>query len=69
MWVEPKLASSLSALSKQQRVAVLLVHGAGWTHLEVAELLGISPSTVQTHVERAMRRLRRQIEGVTDEQH
>lgn len=58
-WVEPALAPALSALSERQRVAVLLVHGSGWTHREVAEFVGVTASSVQRHVERAMAKLRR----------
>jgi len=66
-WVEPKLASALASLPRQQRVAVFLVHGAGWTQAEVAELLGVRPSTIQKHVERGLAKLRIAIEGATDE--
>lgn len=52
-WVEPALVPALGELSEQQRVAVVLVHGFGWTAAEVAELLDVKASTVQTHVERA----------------
>ena len=55
---EPGLAAALAALPERQRVAVLLVHGAEWTHAEVADLLGVGTSTVQTHVERGRARLR-----------
>jgi RNA polymerase sigma-70 factor (ECF subfamily) len=65
--VEPKLASALASLPRQQRVAVFLVHGAGWTQAEVAELLGVRPSTIQKHVERGLAKLRIAIEGATDE--
>ena len=61
-WVEPALPVALAALSEQQRVSVVLAHGYGWTHREVAELLSISPSTVQNHVERAMSKLRAALE-------
>ncbi len=57
-FVEPGLAEALASLSERQRVAVMLVHGAGWTHAEVAELLGVNVSTVQAHVERGRARLR-----------
>jgi RNA polymerase sigma-70 factor (ECF subfamily) len=57
--VEPKLAPALSQLSARQRTAVVLVHGLGWTHRETAELLGLSSSTVQKHVERGVEALRR----------
>jgi DNA-directed RNA polymerase specialized sigma24 family protein len=67
-WIEPKLAAALAHLSRRQRVSVFLVHGAGWTPSEVADLLGVDVSTVQTHVERALARLRREIGGELDEQ-
>lgn len=56
--VEPRLKDAFGRLSEQQRVAVLLVHGFDWPHAEVADLLGCSPSTVSTHVQRGMERLR-----------
>ncbi len=58
-WVEPDLEPALQSLSEHQRVAVVLCHGFGWTHREVAELLELSPSSVQNHVERAVAHLRR----------
>lgn len=58
-WFEPGLPAALSRLSERQRVSVLLIHGLGWTHAEVAELLGITVPTVQKHAERALARLRR----------
>jgi RNA polymerase sigma-70 factor (ECF subfamily) len=57
-WVEPALPGALARLSERQRVAVVLVNGFEWTQSEVADLLGVSPSTVQNHFERGMRRLR-----------
>jgi RNA polymerase sigma-70 factor (ECF subfamily) len=64
--VEPRLERLIHALPNQQRVAVLLVHGLEWTHGEVAELLGISSSTVSTHVARALDALRRGLGVETD---
>ena len=60
-FVEPGLPDALNRLSDRQRVAVLLVHGDDWTYSEVAELLGISVSTVQQHAERGMAKLRHSI--------
>ena len=59
--VEPGLARALSQLPERQRTAVLLVHGCGWTHQEVADALGLSRSSVGTHVERAMAQLRNEL--------
>ena len=63
--VEPGLPAALGRLSGRQRVVVMLVHGAGWTVSEAAELLGISPGSVYRHAERGLRRLRNSL-GVTD---
>lgn len=60
--VEPGLAPALALLTERQRVATVLVHGFGWTHAEVAELIGISATTVQNHVERGMAALRQALE-------
>lgn len=37
---------------------MVLVHAFQWTHQEVADLLGLSRSTVQNHVERRVQYLR-----------
>jgi RNA polymerase sigma-70 factor (ECF subfamily) len=60
--VEPRLPESLAALSERQRVAVILVHGLGWTQKEAAELLGVSRTTLQNHLERGTARLRNALE-------
>jgi DNA-directed RNA polymerase specialized sigma24 family protein len=65
-WVEPALVPALVALSEQQRVVVVLVHGYGWSQREVADMLGVAASTVQTHLERALGRLRAALEVCTD---
>jgi DNA-directed RNA polymerase specialized sigma24 family protein len=56
--IEPRLPALLGLLSARQRVAVVLVHAYGWTLREVADLTGTRVSTVQTHLERGLRRLR-----------
>lgn len=56
--VEPELPAAVARLSERQRVAVVLVHGFGWTRPEVADLLGISVSAVNAHVARALAKLR-----------
>jgi DNA-directed RNA polymerase specialized sigma24 family protein len=60
--VEPRLGAALAQLSESQRAAVVLVHGFGWTLREVAELRGIRVTSVQTHLERGLRRLRAALE-------
>jgi RNA polymerase sigma-70 factor (ECF subfamily) len=64
-WVEPQLPHELADLPEQQRVAFTLIHGYQWTFSEVAEFMGVSKSTVQTHEGRAMNRLRDRL-GVPD---
>jgi RNA polymerase sigma-70 factor (ECF subfamily) len=58
LWVEPGLPTALARLSERQRLAVVLIHGYEWTHIEVANLVGVSVSTVQQHAERGMAKLR-----------
>lgn len=57
-WVEPKLSAALAQLSPRQREVVVLVDAFEWTQREVADLLGIRLSSVQTHLERGLARLR-----------
>jgi RNA polymerase sigma factor (sigma-70 family) len=62
---EPGLPAALAALPQRQRVAVVLVHGFGYTLREVAELTGLKITTVQNHLERGLARLRARL-GVSD---
>jgi DNA-directed RNA polymerase specialized sigma24 family protein len=62
---EPGLPHALASLTQRQRLAVVLVHGYGYTLREVAELTGIRPTTVQNHLARGLARLRSRM-GVTD---
>jgi DNA-directed RNA polymerase specialized sigma24 family protein len=57
-WVEPALPSALERLPDRQREVVVLMHCYQWSMSEVAELLGISKSTVQNHAERGLASLR-----------
>jgi DNA-directed RNA polymerase specialized sigma24 family protein len=63
---EPGLPRALAALTQRQRLAVVLIHGYGYTLREVAELTGIRPTTVQNHLGRGLARLRNLL-GVNDE--
>ncbi|HWL41914.1 MAG TPA: sigma factor-like helix-turn-helix DNA-binding protein [Ilumatobacter sp.] len=56
--IEPGLPDALAALTEMQRQCVVLVHGYGYGQTEVAELLGVSPSTVRTHLDRGLTALR-----------
>ncbi|MFN0027632.1 MAG: RNA polymerase sigma factor [Acidimicrobiales bacterium] len=63
--VEPGLVPAMRSLPIQQRSVVWLVHGCGWSYGEVAVALGITASTVGTHLTRGMARLRAEL-GVDD---
>jgi len=67
--VDPRLVGALASLPERQRVSVVLVHGFDWSHAEVATLLGVSSSTVATHVGRALVRLRIALGVVADDRH
>ena len=58
-WVEPAFGPAWERLSDRQRTVVGLLHGFDWSLGEVAELLGVSKSSVQVYERRAMRRLRK----------
>jgi RNA polymerase sigma-70 factor (ECF subfamily) len=64
-WIEPGLPRALARLSAKQRVAVLLIHSFEWTYSEVADVLGVSIGTVETHVERGMKKLRLKLGGAS----
>lgn len=60
--VAPELDGALRRLSVQQRAVVVLAHGYALSQREVAEVLGISVSTVREHLDRGMGRLRNELE-------
>jgi DNA-directed RNA polymerase specialized sigma24 family protein len=66
-WIEPRLSAALGGLSPRQREVVVLVDAFEWTHREVADLLGIRLSSVQTHLERGLARLRQALRVGADE--
>ena len=59
--VDPELWAAVSALTDNQRVAVVLVHAFGWSMKDVAELLEVSVPTVGTHLRRGLEILRRRL--------
>jgi RNA polymerase sigma-70 factor (ECF subfamily) len=59
--VEPKLPGALRRLSMKQRQVVVLRHAYDTPRREVAELLGISPATVDTHLARGLAKLRAEL--------
>lgn len=61
--ISPELLPALARLSTQQRTIVLLVHAYGWSQADVATSLEINPSTVREHLQRAVTRLRNDLEA------
>jgi RNA polymerase sigma factor (sigma-70 family) len=59
---EPRLDAAMANLSGQQRAAVLMVHGYGYSFRDAAEVLGVSLATLRTHLGRGMERLRHELE-------
>lgn len=59
--IEPNLIGCLEKLPERQRTVVVLLYCFEWTMSEVAELLGLSKSTIQRHAERGLARLRIQM--------
>lgn len=58
-----ELEPALALLSPQQRTAVVLIHGYGLPLREVADTMKVSVATVRQHVERALERLRTNLEA------
>jgi DNA-directed RNA polymerase specialized sigma24 family protein len=58
---DPRLPRLLEDLPERQRVAVVLVCIYDWSYLRCAEVLGVSESTVRTHVRRGLDALRRDL--------
>ncbi len=59
--VEPGFPKAFASLPEQQRLVVSLLHGYQWSMAEVAEHLGVSKGTVQTHARRGLDRLRKRL--------
>lgn len=58
-----KLRSWVNELPDRQREALELSRYQGFTHKEIAELMGVSPRTVNAHITLAMKNLHRIIES------
>lgn len=58
-----ELVAALAKLSSRQRVALVLVHGYGYSLADAAAVLGCGVSSLRNHLARALRRVRRDLEG------
>ena len=56
--VEPGLPTALARLSERQRVAVVMVHAYGSEREQAAEMLHVSVSTLDSHLQRGLAKLR-----------
>ena len=65
-WVEPGLPAALGSLTRRQRMAVVLVHAYDWTYAEAADVIGVRPGTVKTHLDRGLAKLRSALEVDAD---
>jgi RNA polymerase sigma factor (sigma-70 family) len=63
---DPDLVGALAELTEQQRAAVVLVHGFGWTLAEAADVLDVKVSTVRNHVRRGIAKLHAALEEEAD---
>lgn len=64
MWFEPALPELVEQLSDRERQVVMLLHAFEWSMSEVAELLDVSKSAVQSYASRGLDKLRTGL-GVT----
>lgn len=65
-WIEPGLPRALELLSERERLAVVLIESYGWTYREVADVAGLSASSVQSYLRRGLQKLRESL-GVTQD--
>jgi len=59
--VSPEVRQALERLPRLSRLAVILHYTGGYSHAEVAELLGLTPAAVKTRLSRALGRLRKEM--------
>lgn len=53
-----QLSSAMQKLQERDREMLLLKHAHGWTYRQIAEHMGVAPSTIEYRLERARRNLR-----------
>ncbi|MEZ5393583.1 MAG: sigma-70 family RNA polymerase sigma factor [Bryobacterales bacterium] len=63
MLQEERVTRALGALTERQRDVMLLTCWEGFSYAETAEILGLSPGTVGAHRDKALKNLRRILEG------
>lgn len=61
-FIDPAVVDAVNRLPHQQRRVVLLVHAFGWSQQDVADLLGITPSSVKQALDRGVAKLHKELE-------
>ncbi|WP_309479439.1 sigma-70 family RNA polymerase sigma factor [Brevibacillus agri] len=56
-WEMQQIEEALCVLSARERECYQLAHGECFSHSQIAELLGISKSSVDTHIKRAQQKI------------
>ena len=59
-----RIVEALDRLTQRQRESFVLVHMDGFTVQEAASILGLRPGTVKSHLHRALRHLRTDLEDL-----
>jgi len=62
-----RIDEALASLPERQRVAVMLFDGEGYSHAEIAAVLGVPEGTVRSYVFHARRALRRALAALVEE--
>ncbi|MGP1609657.1 MAG: RNA polymerase sigma factor, partial [Burkholderiales bacterium] len=62
------LERALARLSRAERLCVVLAHGEGMTHAEIAEAIGLPLGTVKSHVLRGSEKLKQIYARVTPDE-
>jgi hypothetical protein len=65
-WIDPALPQALATLRPQDRAAVVLSHGYGWSRVEVGEVLGIDDSAEAPAAAVGFARLQSALDDGTD---
>jgi len=61
-WLEERLRTWIADLPTRQREALVLSRFEGLSHDQIAEVMDISPRTVNNHIVRALKRLRNHVD-------
>lgn len=65
--LQRRIAAAMETLSANQREAFVCVHLQGLTIEETAEVLGRAPGTIKSHLHRALKKLRSELDDLREE--